>query len=364
MLLRHRQALSGTSCSSGGNTRWCSGLRTKFQTTADYKYFRLKTGENGERQQICGLACTSASLRPRWDSLKHRPSRDVAGPRLKFTTMIQWFSESDAAAAHQTSSLNLLFSFKLDSFLLGCFSKSLFPMRTDVSQTETSHHVCAQKLEVIRNGKTQQESEEVSRVWGGGVTQRVGASAGLKTINRKRVNLYRFISSITSQFKGLSIVFITSLLLLYTRSVWTHRWWLLITHLIMFIPTVGPTGSTATSGPKCCHVRFCRPVRVFVKRNTQMWILNHHTVVITSLRHTWTSDIISVEFITHEWRRSRARGLLPEGCWFDSPGLHDDVSLSEILNHKLVLTCWSAPSVCECVCELLSVTLDYRVCAC
>lgn len=118
MLLRHRQALSGTSCSSGGNTRWCSGLRTKFQTTADYKYFRLKTGENGERQQICGLACTSASLRPRWDSLKHRPSRDVAGPRLKFTTMIQWFSDAVRVTLQQLIKHHLSIYFSASSWTL------------------------------------------------------------------------------------------------------------------------------------------------------------------------------------------------------------------------------------------------------
>ena len=45
------------------------------------------------------------------------------------------------------------------------------------------------------------------------------------------------------------------------------------------------------------------------------------------------------------WLRSRASVLLLEGCWFDSPGLHVEVSLGKILNPKLLMTCWSAPRV-------------------
>ena len=47
----------------------------------------------------------------------------------------------------------------------------------------------------------------------------------------------------------------------------------------------------------------------------------------------------------------RASGLLSEGLWFDSPGLHVKVSL----NPKLLLMCWLAPppSVYECMYELL-----------
>ena len=58
------------------------------------------------------------------------------------------------------------------------------------SQTETAHHVCAQKLEVIRTGKTQQESEEVSRVWGGGVALRVGRLRPSRQLTGRQ-NLYR-----------------------------------------------------------------------------------------------------------------------------------------------------------------------------
>ena len=43
------------------------------------------------------------------------------------------------------------------------------------------------------------------------------------------------------------------------------------------------------------------------------------------------------------WLRGRASVLLSEGHWFDSPGLHVEVSLGKILNPKLLLMCWSAP---------------------
>ena len=41
--------------------------------------------------------------------------------------------------------------------------------------------------------------------------------------------------------------------------------------------------------------------------------------------------------------RGRASVLLSEGRWFDSPGLHVEVSLGKILNHKLLLMCSLAP---------------------
>ena len=43
------------------------------------------------------------------------------------------------------------------------------------------------------------------------------------------------------------------------------------------------------------------------------------------------------------WLRGRASALLSEGGWFDSPGLHFQVSLAKILNPKLFLMCWSSP---------------------
>ena len=43
------------------------------------------------------------------------------------------------------------------------------------------------------------------------------------------------------------------------------------------------------------------------------------------------------------WIRGRANVLLLEGHWFDSPGLHVEVSLGKILNPKLHLVCWSVP---------------------
>ena len=43
------------------------------------------------------------------------------------------------------------------------------------------------------------------------------------------------------------------------------------------------------------------------------------------------------------WLRGRASVLLFEGRWFDSPGLHVEVSLGKILNPKLLLMCWLAP---------------------
>lgn len=43
------------------------------------------------------------------------------------------------------------------------------------------------------------------------------------------------------------------------------------------------------------------------------------------------------------WLRGRARVMFLEGRWLDSPGLH--VEVFKILNHKLLLMCWSAPCV-------------------
>ena len=51
------------------------------------------------------------------------------------------------------------------------------------------------------------------------------------------------------------------------------------------------------------------------------------------------------------WLRSRASILLSEGHWSDSHCLHVKVSLGK--NPKLLLMCWSAPSVYECMHELL-----------
>ena len=45
------------------------------------------------------------------------------------------------------------------------------------------------------------------------------------------------------------------------------------------------------------------------------------------------------------WLRGRGSNLLSEGHWFDSPGLHFEVSLGKILNPKLLLMCWSASCV-------------------
>ena len=39
------------------------------------------------------------------------------------------------------------------------------------------------------------------------------------------------------------------------------------------------------------------------------------------------------------WLRGRASVLLLEGCWFDSLGLHAEVSLGKTLNPKLLRMC-------------------------
>ena len=39
------------------------------------------------------------------------------------------------------------------------------------------------------------------------------------------------------------------------------------------------------------------------------------------------------------WLRGMASVLLLEGCWFDSPGLHVEVSLGKILNPKCKSIC-------------------------
>ena len=43
------------------------------------------------------------------------------------------------------------------------------------------------------------------------------------------------------------------------------------------------------------------------------------------------------------WLRGRASILLLDNHWFDSPGVHVEVSLGKILNPKLLLMCWLAP---------------------
>ena len=43
--------------------------------------------------------------------------------------------------------------------------------------------------------------------------------------------------------------------------------------------------------------------------------------------------------------QGRASILLSERLWFDSPGLHVEVSLGKILNPKLLLMCWLAPCI-------------------
>ena len=41
--------------------------------------------------------------------------------------------------------------------------------------------------------------------------------------------------------------------------------------------------------------------------------------------------------------QGRASILLLEDCWFNSPGLHLEISLGKILNPKLLPMCWLAP---------------------
>ena len=51
-----------------------------------------------------------------------------------------------------------------------------------------------------------------------------------------------------------------------------------------------------------------------------------------------------LSFIEQLWLRGAASVLLSEGRWFDSPCVHVQVSLSKILNPKLLLMCLLAPS--------------------
>ena len=62
---------------------------------------------------------------------------------------------------------------------------------------------------------------------------------------------------------------------------------------------------------------------------------NHVKLVLRS--HTIYSK---VNMLGQMWLRASILSL--EGCWFDSPGLHVEVSLGKILNPKLLLMCWSA----------------------
>ena len=41
--------------------------------------------------------------------------------------------------------------------------------------------------------------------------------------------------------------------------------------------------------------------------------------------------------------QGQSQCLFWEACWFDSPGLHFEVSLGKITNPKLLFMCWSAP---------------------
>ena len=50
-----------------------------------------------------------------------------------------------------------------------------------------------------------------------------------------------------------------------------------------------------------------------------------------------------INFWSRSWLRGRAGIILLEGSWFDSPGLHVEVSLGKRLSPKLLLMCWSAP---------------------
>ena len=43
------------------------------------------------------------------------------------------------------------------------------------------------------------------------------------------------------------------------------------------------------------------------------------------------------------WPMFKASVLSTKACWFDSPGLHVEVSLGKILIPKLLLMCWPAP---------------------
>ena len=49
------------------------------------------------------------------------------------------------------------------------------------------------------------------------------------------------------------------------------------------------------------------------------------------------------------WLRGRASILLSESRWFDSPGLHVQVSLGKILKPKLLLVCCSEPFMAACI---------------
>ena len=49
------------------------------------------------------------------------------------------------------------------------------------------------------------------------------------------------------------------------------------------------------------------------------------------------------------WLKGGASVLLSEGRWLDSPWLHVKVSMSKILNPKLLLMCWWAPHIHQCM---------------
>ena len=53
----------------------------------------------------------------------------------------------------------------------------------------------------------------------------------------------------------------------------------------------------------------------------------------------WSASCIQL------WLRGRINVLIFDGFWFDPPGLHAEVSLSKILNPKLLLMCWSCMAV-------------------
>ena len=76
----------------------------------------------------------------------------------------------------------------------------------------------------------------------------------------------------------------------------------------------------------------------------------HKRPIMTLIMNTRNSEIQLIKF-----------------CWFDSPGLHVEVSLGKILNPKLLVMCWSAPCMAAATVrvwmnELLWVAFNKSIC--
>ena len=71
--------------------------------------------------------------------------------------------------------------------------------------------------------------------------------------------------------------------------------------------------------------------------------------------------VVNFFFLFRLWFKCSVDISLPEGCWFDYPGLHVEVSLGKLLNTKLQYAMHSAP--CAAATSVCMYDLDRSVCS-